>query len=281
MSRNINKNRFYKLILITSIIVLITSLIISLICVSLSYFNVIDENFLIIKKVCGFIVLAYFLVKICMLIFGINKSNPDCNFIIDQIWNINLLFAVITLMKTFYWNNENIYMSLYCASIIVVIASTGFSIYNLYSYSKNGITIIACLFLTLFLGLLNEESQTIITIVTTLISTVFGRTVLKNIFKSQIVEFEKDKKMKQDVIIDKLEYNLAMINIIIIFAQIIIWLTNFLNCIDFIEDLKCLDKYIIMGIIRFMILAMTYILFLAKSGKKLKERLFGFLIRSK
>lgn len=85
--------------------------------------------------------------------------------------------------------------------------------------------------------------------------------------------------MKQDTIIDRLEYKLVSVNITIIFAQIIIWITNSLNCIDFIENLNCIEKYIIMGIIRFMILASTYICSLTKNGKKLKEVVFNFLIK--
>lgn len=39
--------------------------------------------------------------------------------------------------------------------------------------------------------------------------------------------------MKQDTIIDRLEYKLASVNITIILAQIIIWITNPLNCLNF------------------------------------------------
>lgn len=129
------------------------------------------------------------------------------------------------------------------------------------------------------LGLFNEKNQAIITIVTTLISTVFGRTVLKKFFKSNIAEYEKNNKMKQDTIIDRLEYKLASINITIIFAQIIIWITNSLNCVNFIENLNCIEKYIIMGIIRFIILASIYVCSLTKYGKKLKDVLFKTLVR--
>lgn len=85
--------------------------------------------------------------------------------------------------------------------------------------------------------------------------------------------------MKQDTIIDRLEYKLASVNITIILAQIIIWITNSLNCLNFIEDLSCIEKYIIMGIIRFMILASTYICSLTKYGKNFKEKVFNLLIK--
>ncbi len=274
MLEKITENRVYN-------IVLIISTIISSICVCLSHYKIIDENLLIIKKVCGFIVLEYFFIKIYNFIFGLYKKDPDYNFVINQICNINLLFAVITLMETFYSNNENIYMSLYYASIIVVLVSTIFNIYNLYINSKNGVIILSCLILTFFLGLFNEKNQAFITIITTLIATVFGETVLKNLFKTQIAEYEKNKKIKQDAIIDILEYKLAMANIIIIYTQIIIWITNSLNYIDLIDGLKWLEKYIILGIIRFIILALTYILFLSEYGENLIKHLFDFLMRSK
>lgn len=42
----------------------------------------------------------------------------------------------------------------------------------------------------------NEENQEIITIATTLITAIFGRIILKNIFENEIEEHKKNKEMQ-------------------------------------------------------------------------------------
>ena len=250
-------------------------------CLCLFVKNVIDENCLIVKIIAYAVFLFYFLKEIWRHKLDLKRKDPEYNFIIEQIWNLNLLFEVIILVKTFYSNYENIYVTLFLASIIIVSVSTFYNVYNLLKYSKKGLTILICLLLTFVLGLFNENNQTVLTILTTLMTAVFGRTILKNVFSSQITYYEKNKKIKKEVILDTLEYKLAMVNIIVIFTRLIIVITNFLNSISFINELNCIEKYLTIGIIRFMILASTYLLFLSKYRKKLKERLFNYLMNLK
>lgn len=253
----------------------------SIIALLLSVKNVIDMNCLIVKIIAYAVFIFYFLKEVWRHKLDLKRKDPEYNFIIEQIWNLNLLFEVIILVKTFYSNYENIYMTLFCVSIGIVLVSTSYNVYNLLKYSKKGITILICLILTFVLGFFNENNQTVLTILTTLMTTVFGRTILKNVFSSQITYYEKNKKIKKEVILDTLEYKLAMVNIIVIFTRLIIVITNFLNSISFINELNCIEKYLTIGIIRFMILASTYLLFLSKYRKKLKERLFNYLMNLK
>lgn len=264
-----------------NIIFLVVLTLYSLTVLFLSLTNIIDENCLIVKRIAYVFILFYFLKEVWRHKLDLKRKDPEYNFIIEQIWNLNLLFEVIILVKTFYSNYENIYMTLFCVSIGIVLVSTSYNVYNLLKYSKKGVTVLICLLLTFFLGLFNENNQTILTVLTTLMTVVFGRTVLKNIFNSQIAGYERENKMKKDYILDKFEYKLAMVNTIVIFAQFIIVITNFINSISFINELNCIEKYLTIGIIRFMILASTYILFLSKYREKLKERLFNYLMNLK
>lgn len=264
-----------------NIIFLVVLTVYSLTVLFLSLTNIIDENCLIVKRIAYVFILFYFLKEVWRHILDLKRKDPEYNFIIEQIWNLNLLFEVIILVKTFYSNYENIYMTLFCVSIGIVLVSTSYNVYNLLKYSKKGVTVLICLLLTFFLGLFNENNQTILTILTTLMTVVFGRTVLKNIFNSQIAGYGRDNKMKKDYILDKFEYKLAMVNTIVIFAQFIIVITNFINSISFINELNCIEKYLTIGIIRFMILASTYLLFLSKYREKLKERLFNYFMNLK
>lgn len=262
-------------------IILVVLTVYSIIALCLSLMNKIDENCLIVKRIAYVLILFYFLKEVWRHKLDLKRKDPEYNFKIEQIWNLNLLFEVIILVKTFYSNYENIYMTLFFVSIIIVLVSTFYNVYNLLKYSKKGVIILICLLLTFVLGLFNENNQTVLTIITTLMTAVFGRTVLKNVFSSQITYYEKNKKIEKDVILDTLEYKLAMVNIIVIFNRLIVVITNFLNYISFINELNCIEKYLTIGIIRFMILASTYLLFLSKYREKLKEWLFNYLMNLK
>ena len=65
-----------------------------------------------------------------------------------------------------------------------------------------------------------KNIQEIITIVTTLITVVFGRIVLKNIFASEIDEHKKKGTMSEGATLDRLEYRIAMANIQLIVHQL-------------------------------------------------------------
>lgn len=66
----------------------------------------------------------------------------------------------------------------------------------------------------------SKDNQEIITIVTTLITAVFGRIVLKNIFANEIEEHKKNKEMHEGAMLDRLEYRIAMANIQLLAHQL-------------------------------------------------------------
>lgn len=243
-------------------------------------FIMINTNWLcrdiILRIICLIVFMIYFIKEFMRIKWDLIIKDPMQTFAVEIFADVALLINIIILIvlnKSY--DSEKLIIYAGCLWVILFVLK----FIQVVLYSEDRKYFFISIIVVFVLGLFNEKNQTIITIVTTLISTVFGRTVLKKLFKSHIAEYEKNNKMKQDTIIDRLEYKLVSVNITIIFAQIIIWITNYLNCIDFIEDLNCIEKYIIMGIIRFMILASTYICSLTKNGKKLKEVVFNFLIK--
>lgn len=228
-----------------------------------------------LENICFIVFMLYVIKEFFRIKWNLLEKEPMQTFAIEIFADVALLiniFILIVLNKSY--DSEKLIIYAGCLWVILFVLK----FIQVVLYSEDRKYFFISIIVVFVLGLFNEKNQTIITIVTTLISTVFGRTVLKKLFKSHIAEYEKNNKMKQDTIIDRLEYKLASVNITIILAQIIILITNSLNCLNFIEELDCVEKYIIMGIIRFMILASTYICSLTKNGKKLKEVVFNFLI---
>ena len=88
--------------------------------------------------------------------------------------------------------------------------------------------------------------------------------------------------MQEGAMLDRLEYRIAMANIQLIVAQVIIFLT------ESIRD-KCVYKWILqklaicdslfIGLIRLFILTLIYIFFVSKCGKNFKEKVFNFFIK--
>lgn len=128
----------------------------------------------------------------------------------------------------------------------------------------------------------SKDNQEIITIVTTLITAFFGRIVLKNIFANEIDEHKKKSAMSEGATLDRLEDRIAMANIQLLVAQIVIFLTEgFRNKCAYkrmLEKLAVCDSFFI-GLIRLFILTLIYIFFLSKCGKNFKEKVFNFLIK--
>lgn len=134
----------------------------------------------------------------------------------------------------------------------------------------------------LALSMFSKKNQEIITIAMTLITAIFGRIVLKNIFANEIEEHKKNKEMQEGATLDRLEYRIAMANIQLLVAQIVIFLTEGFRdkCAykRILEKLAVCDSFFI-GLIRLVILTLIYIFFVSKCGKNFKEKVFNFLIR--
>lgn len=271
MSKNNYTNRKHSIIIIISTMI-------SLFCLYLSVTNKIDKSNLIAKYMSISIIIEYFIVWFWRWKSGLYKKDPDYNFVIEHFWNLNLLFAVITLMKTFYSNNENIYKSLYYFSIFIVLGSTIIRIHELIKYSKNGKIFIICLFLTIFLGTGDEKIQVILTLATTLLMIFFGEIVIKKFFSEQIISYEKHADVKNDSILEDLEYKFALICMLIIFIQIVVAITGFLKEISCTIGLKGIYRILMIGITRFSILGILYIRYRFKDRQKIKEKIFKSLL---
>lgn len=127
-----------------------------------------------------------------------------------------------------------------------------------------------------------KNNQEIITIATTLITVVFGRIVLKNIFANEIYGYKKKSTMSEGATLDRLEYRIAMANIQLLAHKIIIFVTESIRdkCAykRILKKLLVCDSFFI-GRIRFIILIIIYIFFVSKCGKNFKEKVFNFLIK--
>lgn len=127
-----------------------------------------------------------------------------------------------------------------------------------------------------------KDNQEIITIATTLITAVFGRIVLKNVFANEIDGYKKKSTMSEGATLDRLEHRISMANIQLLAHKIIIFLTEGFRH-------KCAYKWILekftvcdslfIGLIRFVILTLIYIFFVSKCGKNFKEKVFNLLIK--
>lgn len=135
------------------------------------------------------------------------------------------------------------------------------------------------LFLVFILGIIDEKSQMLLSFITTIIATLYGKFILKIFFYDQIKNCQTNEKMNQEVILGVLEYRLAMINISIIFAQIIVIMTAGLKNLNFYQALPSFQKFAMIGFIRFIILSAVQFLLLSKCGKKFKEKVFNFFIK--
>lgn len=88
--------------------------------------------------------------------------------------------------------------------------------------------------------------------------------------------------MSEEVTLDRLEYKIAMANIQLLVAQIVIFLTEGFRhkCAykRILEKLAVCDSFFI-GLIRLLILTIIYIFFVSKCGKNFKEKVFNLLIK--
>ena len=215
-------------------------------------------------------------IKWCLMI-----KEPMQTFAIEIVGDLLLLVNILIFIKINKFNDSNnlviyaciLWIALFLIKFIQFIKSIDHQDREKFIF-----------FIAIFIALssFSKDNQEIITIVTTLITVVFGRIVLKNIFANEIDGYKKKSTMSEGAMLDRLEYRIAMANIQLIVAQIIIFLT------ESIRD-KCAYKWILrkllvcdslfIGLIRFVILTIIYIFFVSKCGKNFKEKVFNILIK--
>ncbi len=210
-------------------------------------------------------------------------EDPEINYFINIFTNLLLFFNIFNFIII----NECTKSELYVIVLgKIIIAKYIIDIMYLTIYSTDGKWFLFLLSTLVLLSLLNENNLEIVTITTTLITTAYGRTFLKNIFTDQITDY-KGRKLNLDdsnVILDKLEYKLMKGNILLIIAHIIVFLTERIRGMCLYKDLLVFlgieDSYFI-GIFRLIILSAVYIISISKLGLRIKTIIFNFLMKDR
>lgn len=234
---------------------------------------------IIINLTFGTCVLLFCIKKFLGIKMKLKSEEPEINYFTNIFTNLLLFFNVLNYITINKFNNGELYIRVLGAGII---AKYVIDIISFIIYSEDGKLFILSFILVFILGSFDKDSQENITIITTLLTTIFGRTVLKNIFKTQIKNHDIDRKLTDDSTLENMEYKLSMLNIIVIFTQIIIFATEPLRNLDYYNKLVkqiIMGDKIIIGFIRVLILVITYILIKSKLGKRFKDILFDLLIR--
>lgn len=224
---------------------------------------------------------TYFIKEILRIKWDLIIKDPTQTFGIEIVGDFLLLVNILIFIKINKFNDSNNLVIYACIFWIVLFAIKFIQFIKSILY-KDRKKFFFFIVIYLALSMFSKENQEILTIVTTLITVVFGRIVLKNIFSNQIDGYNKNKGMSEGAMLDRLEYRIAMANIQLIVAQVIIFLT------ESIRD-KCVYKWILqklaicdslfIGLIRLFILTFIYIFFVSKYGKNFKEKVFNLLIK--
>lgn len=249
-------------------------------CLCLSVKNVIDENCLIVKIIAYVIISLYFLKEICRNKSDLKRKDPEYNLIIESFWNLNFIFNVVILLSLYKYEKS---LSILMISCIVVLISFIFRIVQYIIYSKKRFLFVISILLIIFLGIFNSDLQKIMTLSLNLISIIFGETLLKEKFKGQIEE----SKVEYNLIESNFKYNLAILNIGAIVALIVIQTTEGIKEWSYFKEylgINSFTKCLYMGIIRYFILAILYLLYYFifidyGKSKKIKDKVFNYFIK--
>lgn len=238
---------------------------------------------LIINLTSGTCVSLFFIKEYLDIKMKLKSEEPEINYFINIITNLLLFFNIFNFIIINEFNNSELYV---IALEKFIIAKYLIDILYITIYSNDGKWFLF-LFITLIIfSILNKNNLEIVTITTTLITTVYGRTFLKNIFSDQINDYLvsiKDGK-DYDAIIDKLEYKLIKGNVLLIITHIVVFLTERIRelCVykDLIAFLDIKDSYFI-GIFRIIIVSAVYIISISKLGLRIKNIIFNFLMKER
>ena len=268
-------------------IFLVVLTIYSTIALLLSGNNVIDMNCLIVKIIAYAVFIFYFLKEVWRHKLDLKRKDPEYNFIIESFWNLNFIFEVAILLSLYKHEKSLIILMISC---IIVLISFIFRIVQYIRYSKKRFLFVISIVLIFFLGIFNSDLQKIMTLSLNLISIIFGETLLKEKFKEQIEE----SKVEYNLIESNFKYNLAILNIGGIIALIVTQATEGIKEWEFFRDYLEKNSFnecsyictesLYMGIIRYLILAIIYIIYYFifidyGKSKKIKDKVFNYFIK--
>lgn len=243
-------------------------------------FIMINSDWLCRDKVlhisCLIVFILYFIKEFMRIKWNLMKEEPKRIYFVDILSDFFLLASISFFISTKKISDIDylVKIAVYMYFVLYVIRAMQYV-----KYSKDGGLFLGYLFLVFILGIIDEKNQIILSFLTTIITTLYGRFILEIFFYDQIKTCEADTKMNREVILGVLEYKLAMITIAIIFAQIIVIMTAGLKNLDFYKALPNFQKFAMIAFVRFIILSGVQILLLSKYGKKLKDVLFKTLVR--
>lgn len=252
----------------------------SIIALYLSVNNVIDENCLIVKLISNAVFIFYFLKEVWRHKLDLKRKDQEYNLIIESFWNLNFIFDVVILLSLYKHENS---LSLLMISCIIVLISFIFRIVQYIIYSKKRFLFVISILLIIFLGIFNSDLQKIMTLSLNLISIIFGETLLKGKFKEQIEE----SKVEYNLIKSNFKYSLAILNIGAIIALIVIQATEGIKEWSYFKEYLGINSFtecLYMGIIRYLILAILYLLYYFiyidyGKSKKIKDKVFNYFIK--
>lgn len=252
----------------------------SIIALFLSVNNVIDMNCLIVKIIAYAVFIFYFFKEAWRHKLDLKRKDPEYNLIIESFWNLNFIFNVAILLSLYKHEKSLCILMISC---IIVLISFIFRIVQYIRYSKKRFLFVISILVIFFLGIFNSDLQKIMTLSFNLISIIFGETLLKEKFKEQIEE----SKVAYNLIESNFKYNLAILNIGGIIALIVTQATEGIKKWKFFIDYlgkNLFTECLYMGIIRYLILAIIYIIYYFifidyGKSKKIKDKVFNYFIK--
>lgn len=230
----------------------------------------------ILHIICLIVFIIYFIKEFMRIKWNLMKENPKRIYLVDILSDFFLLSSLsfFIIINQFSDIAHLVKIAVYMYFVLYIIRAIQYI-----KYSKDGGFFLGYLFLVFILGIIDEKSQMLLSFITTIIATLYGKFILEIFFYDQIKKCQDNEKMNREVLLGVLEYRLAMINISIIFAQIIVIMTAGLKNLNFYKTLPSFQKFAMIGFIRFIILSAVQFLLLSKCGKKLKDMLFKTLVR--
>lgn len=226
---------------------------------------------------CLIVFILYFIKEFMRIKWNLMKEEPKRVYLVDILSDLFLLSSIclFIIINKLGEIDYLVKIAVYMYFVLYIIRAMQYI-----KYSKDGDLFLGYLFLVFILGVIDEKSQIILSFMTTIITTLYGKFILEIFFYDQIKKSEANEKLNREVILGTLEYRLAMINIAIILTQIIVVMTAGLKNLDFYKALPSFQKFAMIAFIRFIILSGVQFLLLSKYGKKLKDVLFKTLLRT-
>lgn len=209
----------------------------------------------------------------------LKRKNPYYNFLIENLWNISFLFIVLTLL-IIYNVEKPLFILIFSLSLLVVGGSFLLRICQFIKYT-NTIFLSSISIVSLFaLGFFNDEIQSVLTLSINLISLIFGDVFIKEKFKEQISNSKKD----EGEINTRIKYNLALVNLGLVCAFIVVKSTEWIKGCCFFKT-NIIQGGLYIGIIRYAILALIYIIYYLifsdyDRRKRIKDYIFNLFIEN-